>query len=247
MDAPVDLARHSTAAFVGRALRGPLDTPIQVDSFAAFTHRFGGIWGRSSLGPTVRQFFEHGGKRACVVRVANNARGAMICLPADHGVLVLKALEPGSTEQIRAAVDYDAIQDDEHFNLTVQRISPTTGLVIDQEIYRRLSCDPEAKRYVADAALDSNLIRVSLPAPPGRPVATGGPAVDASEEYVGHAQRGSDGDELSDYDLVGSATRETGLFALNGIEDIDLVLFAAMWPAPRSRSRSRLGGGTLLP
>jgi len=223
MDEPVDVARHSTAAFVGRALRGPLNNPILIESFSAFTHRFGAVWRRSSLGPAMRQFFEHGGKRAWVVRVANNARGAMICLPADHGVLVLTALEPGSTENIRAAIDYDGTTDEEHFNLTIQRIAPNTGLVVDQEIYRRLSCDPESGRFIADALLDSSLIRVQLPTPPGRPVATSGPGHDASDEYIGHAQRGSDGDELSDYDLIGSAERETGIFALNGVERIDLL------------------------
>ena len=225
MDEPVDVAPHTAAAFVGRALRGPLNTPVLIENFAAFTHRFGGVWGRSSLGPAVQQFFEHGGKRVHVVRVANNARGAMICLPADHGVLVLTAAEPGSTENIRAAVDYDRIDsgDTDHFNLTVQRIAPITGLVVDQEIYQKLSCNPDSKRNVADVLLDSSLIRVQLPAPPGRPLATGGPGLDARAEYVGHAQRGTDGDELSDYDLVGSSRNDTGLFALNAVEQFDLL------------------------
>lgn len=225
MDDPVDLARHTTAAFVGRALRGPLNTPVLLENFAAFTHRFGGVWQRSSLGPAVQQFFQHGGKRLYVVRVANNARGAMICLPADHGVLVLTAAEPGSTENIRAAVDYDRIDDgdNEHFNLTIQRVTPVTGLVADQEIYRRLSCDPESDAYIADVLLDSSLVRVHLPAPPGRPAATGGPGLDARAQYVGHAQRGSDGEELSDYDLVGSAPTATGLFALNSVDQFDLL------------------------
>ena len=98
MDRPIDVPLESTAAFVGRALRGPLNTPVLVDSFAAFHRRFGGMWQRSSLGPAVQQFFDNGGRRLYIVRVANNARGAMICLPAVGGVLVLHALEPGSTE-----------------------------------------------------------------------------------------------------------------------------------------------------
>ncbi len=222
---PVGVADISTAAFVGRALRGPLNTPVLVKSFAAFQHRFGGIWGRSSLGPAVQQFFEHGGRELYVVRVANNARGAMICLPSDHGVLVLHATEPGSTENIRAAVDYDGIDgnDHEHFNLTVQRIAPTSGLVVDQEIYRALSCRPDSERHVADVLSQSSLVSVDLPAPPGRPIATSGPGLDADDQYVGHAQRGTDGDELSDYDLVGSSRDDTGLFALNAVEHFDLL------------------------
>jgi hypothetical protein len=52
---------------------------------------------RSSLGPAAKQFFEHGGKRLYIIRVANNARGAMLCLPASGSALVLRAVEPGST------------------------------------------------------------------------------------------------------------------------------------------------------
>ena len=82
MDQPIDAAPETTAAFVGRALRGPLNTPVLVHTFGEFRRRFGAAWSRSSLGPAVKQFFDHGGRNLYVVRVANNARGAMICLPA---------------------------------------------------------------------------------------------------------------------------------------------------------------------
>ena len=64
----------------------------------------------------MQQFFENGGSNLYVVRVANNARGALVCLPASGSALVLRAMEPGSTERVRAAVDYDGISDDDdHF------------------------------------------------------------------------------------------------------------------------------------
>ena len=134
MDQPIDVLRETTAAFVGRALRGPLNEPVLIGSFGEFRRRFGDSWSRSSLGPAVQQFFEHGGLRLYIVRVANNARGAMICLPASGSALVLRAVEPGSTELIRAAIDFDGIDDDndELFNLTLQRVNPASGLVEDQ-------------------------------------------------------------------------------------------------------------------
>ena len=224
IDDPVSVAAQTTAAFVGRALRGPLNTPTLVKSFAQFTHRFGGEWGRSGLGPAVRQFFEHGGRELYIVRVANGARGAMICLPADHGVLVLTALEPGSTESIRAAVDYDGCADSE-FNLTLQRLAPSTGLVVDQEIYRRVTCTEAAGRYVVEELGKSNLVRVSVPTPPGRPVATASGTA-SGNGYVGHAQRGHDGDALTDYDLIGSAETLGGLFALESVDRFDLLYLA---------------------
>jgi hypothetical protein len=217
MDRPIDVPADTTAAFVGRALRGPLNTPTLITSFAAFRRRFGGAWQRSSLGPAVAQFFDHGGRQLYIVRVANNARGAMICLPAAGGVLVLHALEPGATEKIRAAVDYDRVGDDEQrFNLTVQRIAPDTGLVADQEIYRRLTCRDGEEGFIGDELLASSIVRAQLPTPCGRPAVT-------EQRYVDEAQPGSDGRDLTDYDLVGCNIRGAGIFALNDIDHFDLL------------------------
>jgi hypothetical protein len=198
---------------------------VLVDSAAAFQRRFGGDWHRSALASAVRMFFEHGGLALHVVRVANNARGAMIALPADGGVLVLHAHEPGSTETIRAAVDYDRIDaaDEEHFNLVVQRVSPDTGLVQDQEIFSRLSCNEENRSFIGAELLNSHLVRVQLPLPSGRPRATLKDHSDFEAAYMEPAQRGTDGNALSDYDLIGSPERGTGIFALNQLEHFDLL------------------------
>lgn len=221
MDQPVDTGHETVAVFVGRTLRGPLHTPVRLGSVADFRRRFGGTWHHSSLGPAVEQFFEHGGRELHVVRVANNARGAMLCMPAQHGVLVLRAAEPGSTERIRAAVDYDGIDDAEHFNLTLQRIAPDSGLIADQEIYRRLSCRPEDRGFIGSALQSSLLAQAQAPLPAGRPLPTGGP--DNRLGYVEAVQPGSDGSDLCDYDLIGSAAKGTGLFSLEQLDRFDLL------------------------
>lgn len=225
MDQPIDVSPESTAAFVGRALRGPLNTPVLVHGFGEFRRRFGDVWSRSSLGPAVWQYFDHGGENLYVVRVANNARGAMICLSADGSALVLRALEPGSTESIRASVDLDGIEtdNDELFNLTLQRIDSETGFVIDQELYRRANFRAGAEDFIADLLLTSTLARVQDPLPTHRPEATMGLGGLPGSAYVYHAQDGSDGQELSDYDLVGSRKHETGIFSLQGVEHFDLL------------------------
>ena len=223
MDQPIDVCPETTAAFVGRALRGPLNTPVLVTNFGEFRRRFGDVWAHSSLGPAARQFFEHGGMRLFVVRVANNARGAMLCLPASGSALVLRAIEPGSTEFIRAAVDYDGIDDDDHFNLTLQRINPGTGLVIDQEFYKGLSWKDDAAKFVATELLTSDIARVESPLPTHRPERTTRSGRSYESTYVDHAQAGTDGTELSNYDLVGSRRARSGLFALEQIEHFDLL------------------------
>ena len=223
MDQPIDVSPETTAAFVGRALRGPLNTPVLVHSFGEFRRRFGDTWSRSSLGPAVKQFFEHGGLQLYIVRIANNARGAMLCIPASGSALVLRAVEPGSTETIRAAVDYDGIDGDERFNLTLQRVDPDTGCVDDQEFFRSVSWSEDADRFVGTALLTSSLARVEKPYPSHRPECTLDSGNRQGTVYVEHVQAGTDGTELSDYDLIGSRKERTGLFALEKIENFDLL------------------------
>jgi phage tail sheath protein FI len=59
----------SKAAFVGRTLRGEVDQPIELTSFAEFEQVFGSRYVGSALGYAISDFFENGGSNAIVVRV----------------------------------------------------------------------------------------------------------------------------------------------------------------------------------
>ena len=59
----------SITAFVGRALRGPVNKAILINSFGDFERRFGGLWLQSQLGYAVRDFFLNGGSQAIIVRL----------------------------------------------------------------------------------------------------------------------------------------------------------------------------------
>jgi hypothetical protein len=63
---PVETA---TTAFIGRALRGPVNQPIVINSYADFQRVFGGQWLESSLGYAVNHFFLNGGSKAVIVRL----------------------------------------------------------------------------------------------------------------------------------------------------------------------------------
>ena len=73
-------------AFVGRTLRGPVNRPVAVRSFAEFQQAFGGLWQPSTLSYAVEQFFENGGQRAVVVRVVNGGAPATITLPCGDDI-----------------------------------------------------------------------------------------------------------------------------------------------------------------
>src|SRR5215218_8719025 len=65
----------SITAFVGRALRGPVDKPIVINSNGDFQRVFGGLWLDSTLGYAVADFFANGGSQAIIVRVFSPETG----------------------------------------------------------------------------------------------------------------------------------------------------------------------------
>src|SRR5687768_10364139 len=67
----VAAVRTDVAGFVGIAERGPLDVPVPVESWRQFQAHFGDVTGAGFLAYAVRAFFENGGRRCWVVRVAS--------------------------------------------------------------------------------------------------------------------------------------------------------------------------------
>jgi hypothetical protein len=233
----------ATVAFVGRALRGPVNHPVTITSFAEFQAVFGGLWQPSTLSYAVEQFFENGGRKARVVRVVNGGRAATLTLPAGAAALTLEALCPGTREFLRAAVDYDnlASSDADKFNLVVQRVrAPGSEHVEDQEIYARLSIDPASPRHVALLLADSALVRLHGPVPLERPTPTHRGDARTFAAYASSNPDGDDGGPLTDYDVIGSATERTGVFALT---DGDPFNFLCLPPLAREHP---LGPSALL-
>ncbi len=59
----------SITAFLGRALRGPVNKAVVINSYADFERIFGGLWVESTLGYAVRDFYLNGGSQGIVVRL----------------------------------------------------------------------------------------------------------------------------------------------------------------------------------
>lgn len=66
--------RTDVAGFVGIATRGPIDLPLPIESWRQFEAHFGSFTGAGFLAYAVRGFFENGGRRCWVVRVASRDR-----------------------------------------------------------------------------------------------------------------------------------------------------------------------------
>jgi Bacteriophage tail sheath protein len=242
-DQPIVRLPTATTGFVGRALRGPVNRPVRIRGFAEFQQVFGGLWQPSMLAYAVEQFFDNGGREAVVVRVVNGGTPATISLPCGEATLTLEALSPGSREVLRASVDYDNIAsgEEDRFNLVVQRLRALGSEHIeDQEIFRRLSTAPGTTRFVANALQESQLVRVRGEVPAERPDRTFRPGTRHPIGYIDSNPDGDDGAPLTDYDLIGSAERGTGLFALRPVEDLHFVCIP-----PPARDRD-VGPGVLL-
>jgi hypothetical protein len=248
----IERAPIGVTAFVGRTLKGPIDEPQVVESFADYQRLFGGLWQPSTLSYAIEQYFENGGRRAIVVRVVNGGRPPTITLPAGDGsgsgaggTLHLVGLAPGTREHLRASVDYDGIPDGEfdRFNLVLQRVGgpgPGSGLVEEQEIHRRVSVRPDAGRCVVDVLAHSRLMRVAGPLPATRPDR---PPPATPGGLVGYRVANNDGDDglpLTDYDVIGSAQAGTGLFALTRAPAFGLLCIP-----PLGREQD-IGASTLL-
>jgi phage tail sheath protein FI len=78
-DAAIRGVRTDVAGFIGLAQCGPLDTPVSVESFRQFQSWFGGFVGIGYLAYAVRAFFENGGQRCWVVRIACREGPAAAC------------------------------------------------------------------------------------------------------------------------------------------------------------------------
>jgi hypothetical protein len=199
---------------------------VAVSSFSDFQHIFGGLWQPAPVSYAVDHFFENGGRRAYVVRVTNGARPPTITLSAGSSNLRLVGVNPGSREFLRASVDYDGIpeNDTDTFNLVLQRVrSAGSELIEDQEIFRRLSVLSQSNRFVTNVLLESQLARVVGPVPVKRPERS---AIGGSRSAIGYAVSNPDGDDgapLTDYDVIGSATESTGMFALQSTPAFNLL------------------------
>ncbi len=165
----------SIAAFFGRTLRGPVDTPVRCFSYSDFLRAFADEHPKSYIRACVKQFFDNGGSDCYVVRVAKGATKASLTLqnaeatPKD--ILVVKAKSEGKWgNDIRLDI---ATNTDGTVNVTVSEVSGTT-VVNSEPTYVNLSMDPASPRYIVNlVSQSSGLIDIEATStPPAAPYTT---------------------------------------------------------------------------
>lgn len=147
-------ASTSVALFIGRAKQGPMNEPRLCLNFTEYSRIFGTDTTLGDLTNSVKLFFENGGTKCWVVRIASGASAAEVTLKneasAPVGVLTLKAKNQGAVgETIRAVVTYAGEQPEATFNMELFRWENVGGQLVKQgrEYWPNLSMDPTASRY----------------------------------------------------------------------------------------------------
>ena len=171
----------SITAFLGRALRGPVDKPIVINSNADFQRMFGGLWVKSTLGYSVADFFSNGGTQAIIVRVFKEEPAPILPrAQLDVSTLTLEAIDQGLWgRSLRAAVDKDNIFKEtadsmglavaDLFNLTVTEVDADEN-VVRKEVFSNLSVK-ESSRRIDRVLKDDSLLVQWRGAFPGSPAA----------------------------------------------------------------------------
>src|SRR3569623_395879 len=153
----------SITAFIGRALRGPANETVRVQSIGEFERVCGGLWRDSSLSYAAQLFFQNGGTDALIVRVHYGAAAATLTLAAGVNLV---AASPGKWgENLRVRVDYNtrpALPTDPPNSLFNLAVRDTTSGVTER--FLNLSTDPNNARFVTRVLeQESNLVRIVTP------------------------------------------------------------------------------------
>lgn len=156
----------SITAFLGRALRGPVNEPVRIQSFGDFQRQYGGLWQESTLSYAVQQYFLNGGADALIVRLANTVgEAASVTLTAGPDTLTLEAVEPGNAgNNLRATVTHSGVTDANNFNLTIFEVDEGGATVAGSEeefndiaiagLAAALSAADSAARVAAESLAD---------------------------------------------------------------------------------------------
>lgn len=227
----------SITAFIGRALTGPTDESIVINSYADFERTFGGLWLGSTLGFAVRDFYLNGGAQAIVIRLYHpeSEKTGKASLTAKG--LALEAVSPGSWgNNLRVRIDHEVLPETAErfglaitdlFNLTVRNTK--TGVT---EQFLNVSVVPSAREVDRVLQNESNLIRSIGTLSRTRPTAHDNPtgdqdiwAVEELSTSIAVSSRVTDGGslELSDFVGDGKDVAKKGLYALEQADLFNLL------------------------
>lgn len=223
----------SACAMIGVAEKGPLNKATLVTSWEQFVRKFGGYLANSYLAYAARQFFDNGGQVLWVTRIAHYTditdRATATAVAASKTVndrsatpqptLKIEAVDPGSHgEGIGFAIE--AGDSTAAFTLKVyEKVGEQAGLV---EAWPNLSLDEDLANHCEQAVNEkSELVTLTdLDSPSASPVDL--PALTGGVVWLEGGDDGLTG--LADADYVGDSASHTGLYALDEVDALNMVV-----------------------
>jgi len=152
---PIEGVSTSNAAFIGKSQMGPVNLAKLVTNPQEFENAYGGYLADSSLSFAVHQFFNNGGKKAYIVRVAGTgAVAADISIKDRKGAktLTIKAANEGAWgNKLDVVITDGQLDPGNEFTMQVYMdrsdlVPPLSPLLL--ETHKDLSMNPAAKNYV---------------------------------------------------------------------------------------------------
>jgi phage tail sheath protein FI len=235
----------SITAFIGRALRGPVDGPVTINGYGDFERIFGGLWVGSRLGFSVQDFFLNGGGQAIIVRVTGAGSSAAVLEDEARGLFLEAVSEGAWANQVRARIDTDVLPASadalgvelaELFNLTLRN-----GATGEIETFPNVTFSESPRRLDRILAANSQMVRATDLGSAVIPHAAATGAVWTNNNQSSPVSTaGADDTGLVQADVLGSEAGKTGLFALEKADLFNLLVIppytaagdvdAALWP-----------------
>ncbi|HEX5885198.1 MAG TPA: phage tail sheath subtilisin-like domain-containing protein, partial [Pyrinomonadaceae bacterium] len=252
---PIEGVSTSTAAFIGVADKGPIPgtilptgraaQPVMVTSLTDYTRQFGGFRRDSFLTYAVRSFYENGGRRLYIVRVASGASLARVPVfspplsPPSSTLPIVAANEGAWGNDIWIATDDSSDGDTTNnfkllvmFGKTVEEARANIVETYDNVTFRSATpADPIPANYVR-TLVNSRSEYIAFQVSPGPPVEVTSRPTNTPRDPSGRLlptrlAGGGDG-TINTVDFVGAAATDstrtgTGIHALDKITDVNLI------------------------
>jgi uncharacterized protein len=155
---PLEGVSTSTTAFLGKTEKGPLDRAVMVTSFIEFQTLYGSFLKDSFLAHSALQYFNNGGKRLYILRVAKGAQAADVGIADRKGApaktLTVSASSPGDWgNDLEVVIADGTVDSGDEFKLTVRQ----GGTAVEE--YDNLSVNPDATNF-ADNVINARSRRI---------------------------------------------------------------------------------------
>ncbi len=234
---PIEGVGTSTGAFVGRAVKGPVNAARLITNPSQFLETFGGFHQEYNLAYAIRHFFTEGGTRCYVVRVFNPNNVAPTDASADVARVVLNAAATPALRVLAAnegswgndiqveigapAFDpNDPNNTDGKFSLTVHYLGDVVEFYAQLSMREFTTAANLPNRFHVETQINRSSKFISVDDLSDDPSIVAPP--DQTTNPVALTQ-GSDGQALIAADLMGDPALGTGIYAFDVVDDINIV------------------------